>query len=85
MDDGSRTRAVLQKRSESEGNCDRLQHYEVRFPSQCAGIKAVFTPPALRGPDGPLHKDTFAADSANFMTPTRILTEHAWLLVPKQA
>jgi hypothetical protein len=54
---------------EFEGNCDRLQHYEVRFPSH-ALVKAVFTPAGTGGPDGPLHKNTFVMDSYNFMTPT---------------
>jgi vanillate O-demethylase monooxygenase subunit len=52
-----------------EGNCDRLQHYEVRYPSH-ALIKAVFTPAGTGGPDGPLHDDVFIMDSYNFMTPT---------------
>lgn len=52
-----------------EGNCDRLQHYEVRYPSN-AVIKAVFTPAGTGGPEGPLHADTFIMDSFNFMTPT---------------
>ena len=52
-----------------KGNCDRLQHYEVRYPSH-ALIRAVFTPAGTGGPDGPLHKDTFIMDSLNFMTPT---------------
>ena len=52
-----------------DGNCDRLQHYEVRYPSH-ALIKAVFTPAGTGGPDGPLHDQTFIMDSYNFMTPT---------------
>jgi vanillate O-demethylase monooxygenase subunit len=52
-----------------KGNCDRLQHYEVRYPSH-ALIKAVFTPAGTGGPDGPLHEDVFIMDSYNFMTPT---------------
>ena len=52
-----------------KGNCDRLQHYEVRYPSH-ALIRAVFTPAGTGGPDGPLHPDTFIMDSMNFMTPT---------------
>ncbi|MCY4628553.1 MAG: aromatic ring-hydroxylating dioxygenase subunit alpha, partial [Acidobacteria bacterium] len=51
-----------------EGNCDRLQHYEVRFPS-LAFIRAVFTPAGKGGPDGPLDDRTFIMDSYNFMTP----------------
>jgi len=54
---------------EFEGNCDRLQHYEVRYPSH-ALIKAIFTPAGTGGPDGPLHEKTFVMDSYNFMTPT---------------
>ena len=53
---------------EFEGNCDRLQHYEVRFPSH-AIIRAVFTPAGTGGKDGPLHENTFVMDSYNFMTP----------------
>lgn len=51
------------------GKCDRLQHYEVRYPGH-ALIRAVFTPAGTGGPDGPLHPDTFIMDSLNFMTPT---------------
>jgi len=51
------------------GNCDRLQHYEVRYPAH-ALIKAVFTPAGTGGPDGALHPDVFIMDSYNFMTPT---------------
>jgi phenylpropionate dioxygenase-like ring-hydroxylating dioxygenase large terminal subunit len=54
---------------EFPGNCDRLQHYEVRFPGH-ALIKAVFTPAGTGGPDGPLHPEVFIMDSYNFMTPT---------------
>ena len=50
------------------GNCDRLQHYEVRYPSH-ALIRAVFTPAGTGGVDGPLHEDVFIMDSLNFMTP----------------
>ena len=54
---------------EFEGNCDRLQHYEVRYPSH-ALIKAVFTPAGTGGPDGPLHENTFVMESYKFMTST---------------
>lgn len=54
---------------EFTGNCDRLQHYEVRYPSH-ALIKAIFTPAGTGGPDGPLHEKTFVMESYNFMTPT---------------
>jgi vanillate O-demethylase monooxygenase subunit len=51
-----------------KGNCDRKQHYEVRYPSN-AIIKAIFTPAGTGGPDGPPHEDVFLMDSYNFMTP----------------
>jgi vanillate O-demethylase monooxygenase subunit len=51
-----------------KGNCDRKQHYEVRYPSN-AIIKAIFTPTGTGGPDGPLHETVFLMDSYNFMTP----------------
>ncbi|MCV3270772.1 aromatic ring-hydroxylating dioxygenase subunit alpha [Roseobacter sinensis] len=61
-----------------EGNCDRLQHYEVRYPSH-ALIKAVFAPAGTGGPDGPLHQDVFRMDSYNFMTPvTETSTRYYW-------
>ena len=52
-----------------DGHCDRLQHYEVRYPC-LALIRAVFTPAGTGGPEGTLHPDTFVMDSHNFMTPT---------------
>ena len=51
-----------------EGNCDRKQHYEVRYPSN-AIIKAIFVPANTGGEDKPLHEDVFLMDSYNFMTP----------------
>lgn len=54
---------------EFAGNCDRLQHYEVRYPGQ-ALIRAVFTPAGTGGPEGALDEKTFVMDSYNFMTPT---------------
>jgi phenylpropionate dioxygenase-like ring-hydroxylating dioxygenase large terminal subunit len=65
------------------GRCDRLQHYEVRYPSH-AIIRAVFTPAGHGGPgqvgpghdsrgqgrsEPPLHPDAFVMNSYNFMTP----------------
>lgn len=50
------------------GNCDRKQHYEVRYPSN-AIIKAVFVPAGTGGDGKPYHKDVFLMDSYNFMTP----------------
>jgi len=61
-----------------QGNCDRKQHYEVRYPSH-AIIKAIFTPAGTGGDDKPLHKDVFLMDSYNFMTPiTENLTRYYW-------
>jgi vanillate O-demethylase monooxygenase subunit len=54
---------------EFEGNCDRLQHYEVRYPAH-ALIRAIFTPAGTGGIDGTLDEKTFVMDSYNFMTPT---------------
>ncbi|MFC6636085.1 Rieske 2Fe-2S domain-containing protein [Sulfitobacter sp. JBTF-M27] len=63
---------------EFEGNCDRLQHYEVRYPGH-ALIRAIFTPAGTGGPDGPLHDQTFIMDSYNFMTPvTESETRYYW-------
>ena len=51
-----------------QGNCDRKQQYEVRFPAH-ALIRAIFAP-AGTGTDGePFHPDVFLMDSYNFMTP----------------
>jgi len=57
------------------GNCDRKQHYEVRFPSH-AIIRAIFVPAGTGGDDKPLHPDVFLMDSYNFMTPVDEKTTH---------
>ncbi|MCB1429817.1 MAG: aromatic ring-hydroxylating dioxygenase subunit alpha [Nitratireductor sp.] len=63
---------------EFEGNCDRLQHYEVRYPCH-AFIQAVFTPAGTGGENGPLHDKTFIMNSYNFMTPeTEGRTRYYW-------
>ncbi|MAO93552.1 MAG: (2Fe-2S)-binding protein [Rhodospirillaceae bacterium] len=63
---------------EFEGNCDRLQHYEVRFPSH-AFIRAVFKPAGTGGKNGPDDPRTFIMDSFNFMTPmTDGKTRYYW-------
>src|SRR5580692_9359531 len=51
-----------------DGACDRLQHYEVRFPSH-ALIKAVFVPSGAGGPEAEHHESAFVMDSYNFLTP----------------
>jgi phenylpropionate dioxygenase-like ring-hydroxylating dioxygenase large terminal subunit len=50
------------------GLCDRLQHYEVRYPSH-ALIKAVFVPSGAGGPDAERQETAFIMDSYNFLTP----------------
>jgi len=50
------------------GRADRLQQYEVRFPSQ-AVIRSVFVPAGSGGPDRPLHPLAMQMDSYNFLTP----------------
>jgi vanillate O-demethylase monooxygenase subunit len=51
-----------------EGNCDRLQHYEVRFPS-IAINKSTYTPAGQGGPDMTADKNTYVMISYNFLTP----------------
>ncbi len=51
-----------------KGHCDRLQHYEVRYPSN-ALIKAVLVPAGVGGPDASQHPAAFVMDSYNFLTP----------------
>ncbi len=51
-----------------EGNTDRKQHYEVRYPSN-AIIKAIFAPAHTGGEGRALPENTFLMDSYNFMTP----------------
>lgn len=51
-----------------QGLCDRLQHYEVRYPSH-ALIKAVFVPAGEGGPDAESRESAFIMDSYNFLTP----------------
>jgi phenylpropionate dioxygenase-like ring-hydroxylating dioxygenase large terminal subunit len=50
------------------GLCDRLQHYEVRYPSH-ALIKAVFVPAGAGGPEAERNESAFIMDSYNFLTP----------------
>ena len=51
-----------------EGRCDRLQHYEARYPS-IAINKSVFSPAGTGGPDKPYQENTFISISYNFLTP----------------
>lgn len=50
------------------GRCDRLQHYQVRFPSH-AIIKAVFVPAGSGHSMGANHPEAMLMDSYNFLTP----------------
>ena len=51
-----------------QGNCDRKQHYEMRYPSLMLA-RAIFTPAGHGGPGKPDHADVFYMDSYNFLTP----------------
>ena len=51
-----------------EGNADRLQQYEVRYPA-LAVIRAVFVPAGQGGDDLPWGNQAFVMDSYNFITP----------------
>jgi vanillate O-demethylase monooxygenase subunit len=51
-----------------QGACDRLQHYEVRFPSH-AIIRAIFVPAGTGGKDLKNLDSALVMDSYNFMTP----------------
>ena len=63
---------------EFEGNCDRKQQYEVRYPS-LALIKAFFSPAGTGGEDRPLHPQTFIMDSYNLLTPVdETTTRYFW-------
>jgi vanillate O-demethylase monooxygenase subunit len=50
------------------GNCDRLQHYEVRMPSICIN-RSIFTPAGTGGEDAELDDRAYVMMSYNFMTP----------------
>ncbi len=65
-----------------EGNCDREQHYEVRYPS-LAYIKAIFTPAGTGGDANNLPEGQyFQMDSYNFMTPIdEETTRYFWFQV----
>jgi vanillate O-demethylase monooxygenase subunit len=62
------------------GRCDRLQHYEVRYPSVAIN-KSVFAPSGAGGAGKPLHPDAFVAVSYHFLTPLdEDATTYHWLL-----
>ncbi len=62
-----------------KGKCDRLQHYEVRYPS--LGInKSIFTPAGTGGPGKPLHEQAYMMVSFHFLTPVDDkTTRYFWL------
>ena len=51
-----------------EGNCDRLQHYEMCMPA-IALNKSIYTPEGTGGIDKPMVDLTYVNISYNFMTP----------------
>lgn len=51
-----------------EGNCDRKQQYEMRYPAH-AVIRAIFTPAGTGSDEGEFHPQVFLMDSYNFLTP----------------
>lgn len=59
---------LYQKLVPFAGRCDRLQHYEVRYPSH-ALIIALFTPAGLGGRGKPVPEGAFLMESFNLMTP----------------
>jgi phenylpropionate dioxygenase-like ring-hydroxylating dioxygenase large terminal subunit len=67
------------------GLCDRLQHYEVRFPSH-ALVKAVFVPAGSKSADAAAHAAAFVMDSYNFLTPVdESHTRYFWFQVHNAA
>lgn len=62
-----------------KGNCDRLQHYEVRYPS-IAVNKSIFAPAGEGGPGKPVTGHTYVMISYNFLTPVdEDVTRYHWL------
>jgi phenylpropionate dioxygenase-like ring-hydroxylating dioxygenase large terminal subunit len=61
------------------GRCDRLQHYEVCYPS--IGInKSIFAPAGSGGVGKPLHPDAYVMVSYHFLTPIDMdSTRYFWL------
>ncbi len=62
-----------------KGKCDRLQHYEVRYPS--LGInKSIFTPAGTGGHGKALHEKAYMMVSYHFLTPVdEKTTRYFWL------
>jgi len=51
-----------------EGNCDRLQHYEVRLPSVCIN-RGIYTPAGTGGDVDKLDERAYVMESYHFITP----------------
>ncbi len=63
------------------GRADRLQHYEVRYPSH-AIIRDIIAPANSGAPQGNLHPSVFLMDSYNFVTPvTENTCRYFWFQV----
>ena len=61
------------------GRCDRLQHYEARYPSLAIN-KSIFTPAGTGGPDKPLHRSAYVMVYYHFLTPIdESSTRYHWL------
>jgi vanillate O-demethylase monooxygenase subunit len=62
-----------------DGNCDRLQHYEVRTPSVCIN-RSIFTPIGTGGQEAELDEKAYVMVSYNFLTPVdENTTAYYWL------
>jgi phenylpropionate dioxygenase-like ring-hydroxylating dioxygenase large terminal subunit len=62
-----------------EGSCDRLQHYEVRFPSVAIN-KGIYSPAGRGGPDWVQDGQSYEMISYNFLTPIdENSTRYFWL------
>ncbi|WP_442581175.1 aromatic ring-hydroxylating dioxygenase subunit alpha [Mesorhizobium sp. ASY16-5R] len=62
-----------------EGPCDRLQHYEVRYPS-IAINKSIFTPAGTGGDESNLPDNAYVMISYHFLTPVdENRTVYNWL------
>jgi len=62
-----------------EGKCDRLQHYEVRFPSVAIN-KGIYSPAGLGGPDWVQDGRSYEMISYNLLTPIdENNTRYFWL------
>lgn len=61
------------------GKCDRLQHYEVRFPSTAIN-KSIFCPAGKGGANWQPSDDSYVMVSYNFLTPVdEHRTRYTWL------